>query len=482
MKKSIMRKTAILLIFILTAATAVFAADAAGKASVSVPADVAGTSFEEAVKVLMEKEIITGDTDGLYHPDSNLTRAQACVIVVKAMNPPAAEITGTATQPAGKSGYTDMAGYGWAEGYIAYAVKHGVTKGYPDGTFKPGNNVTGNELITMVLRAAGFSDESLGGTWPSNYVDKGAELKIYGDIPEMDAYATKQMAAEFTYNALSLIEAANPPAETPGQGTDQDKPAGIPDASEMTFANGSFNSTITTFNGEPISEDVVIYTYGKANSYKSSMKFSDKKADYRENTIYKYKNVTTPAFYKMEKGKITEMILPMDVGFSGRAYSVINGTMNTLNANGDKVTGLKTLTAGYEITWLGIKNLSPIPPKTEYLDGELYELNLSKGEIKSIFKSSDAGKKGNVFEEISSASAAFVEVESYKDGVVTITAADGGAMFEVRDNATVYVLDKDDPDEYTTGRLSAIKKGVEIRAYDISDDDDHVADIVIVLR
>jgi hypothetical protein len=196
----------------------------------------------------------------------------------------------------------------------------------------------------------------------------------------MDAYATKQMAAEFTYNALSLIEAANPPAETPGQGTDQDKPAGVPDTSAMTFANGSFDSAITSYNGRPISEDVVIYTYGKEKSYKSTMTFSGRTADYRENTVYKYKNVKTPAFYKTENGEITEMVLPMDVGFSGRAYSVINGTINTLNADGDKVAGLKTFTAGHEITWLGIKNLSPIPQKAEYLDGELYELNLYKGE------------------------------------------------------------------------------------------------------
>jgi hypothetical protein len=53
------------------------------------------------------------------------------------MNPPAAEITGSATQPAAKSGYTDMAGFGWAEGYIAYAVKHGVTKGYRTARLSP---------------------------------------------------------------------------------------------------------------------------------------------------------------------------------------------------------------------------------------------------------------------------------------------------------------------------------------------------------
>jgi hypothetical protein len=35
--------------------------------------------------------------------------------------------------------------------------------------------------------------------------------------------------------------------------------------------------------------------------------------------------------------------------------------------------------------------------------------------------------------------------------VVTITAADGGGMFEVRDNATVYILDAEDPTNFAGG-------------------------------
>ena len=477
MTKRILRKIGILLIVALMGTTATFAASTTASAVV-VPSDVAGTDLEDTVKALMEKDIITGDTDGLFHPDSYLTRAQACIIVVKAMNPSTAEVTGTATQPAAISGFKDMTGYGWAEGYIAYAVKHGVTNGYPDGTFRPGSNVTGNELITMVLRAAGYTDKSLGGTWPANYVDKGTELKLFEDIPAMHADATKQMAAEFTYNALGLIEAANPPAETPGQGTDQDKPAGIPDASAMTYANGVFNSSITSYNGKPISDDVIVYTYGEKKNYSGAMKFSGKASDYRENTIYKYKNVTTPAFYKLENGEITEMILPMDVGFSGRAYGVINGTVTTKNAKGDTVTGLKTLTAGHEITWLGGKSLAGIPAKTQYMNGEIYELNLSNGEIQSICRASDLGKKGDPFEEISGS--APMNVESFKDGVVELTS--GGALFEVKDNASVYVLDEADADEYTAGRLPSIRKDVKIRAYDISDDDESSADLVVVLK
>ena len=399
------------------------------------------------------------------------------------MDPSAAEVSGTATQPVPKSGFSDMAGYGWAEGYVKYAVQHGVTKGYPDGTFKPGNKVTMNELITMVLRAAAYTDENLGGTWPSNYIGKAAELEIFGLIPApLPQLATKWMAAQLTFNTLAKIEAANPPEEVPGQGTDQDKPDAIPDTASMTYANSSVNGTFDGYDGKTISSNVKVYTYGKLKNYSSTMTFSKKLTDYREGAIYKYKNVKTPAFYRLTDGKITEMVVPMDVGFDGRAYSVINGTVTSLNADGDSVNGIGTLTAGIEITWLGEEGLTGIPIALEYLEGEIYELNLSAGEVQSIYTVADADKVGDVFDEISTTGAGFVEVESYDGGVVKVTAADGGAMFSVKTNATVYVLEDDDATEYKTGKTSNIRSGFKIRAYDISDDDETSADLVVVLK
>ncbi len=478
MKNRFLKRTAMTLAFVLMCSGFIFAANTVETAALS---DIAGASYEEAVKTLVEEGIITGDTDGLFHPDSNLTRAQACVIVVKSMNPPASEITGTATQPISKSGFADMSGYGWAEGYISYAVKHGVTKGYPDGTFKPGNNVTMNELITMVLRASDFTDESLGGTWPANYIEKATEQELLSNIPTpIPTLATKWMAAQFDYNALDKIIAANPSKETPGQGTDQDKPDTIPNTAIMTFASGSFNSTMTSFSGKAISEDVIIYTYGQSKDYTNTMTFTNKLSDYRIDTVYKYKNVKTAAFYKVEGGKIIAMVVPMDVGFSGRAYSVINDTDTSLNVKAESVTGVVTLTATREITWLGKKGLANVPTSAQYLQGEVYELNLSGGEIQSIYKSSEAGKKGDAFEEISSSGAIFVTVESCEDGVVKIIDADGGRVFEVKDNASVYVIDLNDPTEYTAGRVSGIREGMQIRAYDITDDDEPSADIVVL--
>lgn len=472
-KKTIRKLTIFLTIIMLIGSSSVFAGDAS---AVSVPPDVAGTPYEAAVKALVEKEIITGDTDGNFYPNANLTRAQACIIVVKSMNPPAAEVTGTATQPVGKSGFSDMSGYGWAEGYIKYAVEYGVTKGYPDGSFKPGNKVTTNELITMVLRATGFNDASLGGTWPANYVNKAAELKLLENIPSpLPTLATKGIAAQLDFDALSRIEAANPPKET---SQTADKPKSIPDAKSMAYANGSFDSTMTTYNGKTISKDVTVYTYGEKKSYSSTMTFSNKLSDYGKETVYKYKNVKTPAFYKLTGDKITEMIVPMDVGFSGKAYCVVNDTITAVNGKGEAVPGLVTLTATKEITWLGEKGMS-FPA---FAQGELYELNLSDGEIQSIYKSTDAEKKGAKFEEISGAIEIFDEVASFDDSTVAITVDDGGAMFKVKDNASVYVIDENDPTKYKAGRISSIRAGAKVRAYDISDDKESSADIVIVLR
>jgi len=166
----------------------------------ALPSDVEGESYQEAVEVLMAEEIITGSTDGLFYPGSTLTRAQACVMTVKA--------TGLTADP-GYSGFSDMSGYGWAEPYIKAAVEYGIVTGYGDSTFRPGNPVSMNELVTFVLRASGYGDDALKGTWPSNYVEKGVSEGLYEGLPgELPKEATKWMAAQMIYNGLSAIREA----------------------------------------------------------------------------------------------------------------------------------------------------------------------------------------------------------------------------------------------------------------------------------
>ena len=235
---------------------------------------------------------------------------------------------------------------------------------------------------------------------------------------------------------------------------------------------------MTTFNGKTIADDVEIYTYGKEASFSSTMTFSKKAADYRMETVYKYKNVETPAFYQLEDGEIVSMVIPQDVGFTGLAYVVINGTYSTTNEKGEAVTGLKTIAAGREIKWLCEKGLSGIPEKTgsdSYLNGTVYEIKLSDGTVKSIFKTTD-NYRGDVFDELSGTD--FVEIADYSNQVVELATGD---LFEINDYAAVYVMEADQK-EYKIGKQSSIKDGYRIRIYDISDDDGISGDIVVVLE
>ena len=446
----------------------------------AVPSDVNGQPYEEAVAAMMEKGIITGDVDGLFHPNDKLTRAQACKIVVSAIDPPATELSGTATQWVSESGFSDLKGYGWAADSINYAAATGITNGYPDGTFKPGNNVTFAEMITFIVRACGYTDQMLSGTWPQNYIAKAEQLGLLtgtGLVTETGTYPTtdpaeKWMMAWVTYNALEQIAQANPKdTATPPQGTDQDKAEGVPSTTGMTYVNGTFNANITTFDGKDISSGVTVYTYGTKKDYSKEMEFSNKAADYRQDTIYKYKNVKTPAWYKAEGGKITELILPMDVGFSGKAYGVINSTVQTLDGDGDAVTGFKTLTALQDITWLYDGKFGGT--LTDQFEGEIFELVVSDGTVTKMNTVDNPSNKA--FVQLAGTDA-WVEVDSYNDNVITLR---NGKIMEVVSNASVYVLN-DDGDGYKAGKLSSIKKGCFVRLYEISDDDYTAAELVVV--
>ncbi len=458
--KKMKRTISLLLVLLLLSTGAAFGA--------TIPTDVPGSTFEEAITTLVEKGIVTGDVDGKFYPDSKLTRAQACIMVVKAMNPQESEIKGTVTQPV-DSGFSDMTGYGWAEGYIAYAVKKGVVNGYPGGTFKPANPVTMNEITAMVVRAAGFKDSQLTGTWPGKYTDKANELGFYEDIVTIQIYpleVSKGLTAKILFNALAKIEAANPPAVPGGGG---ETPSNVPTLAGKTFATGSFNSTMTEFDGKKIASDAVVHVYGKKVDYKSTMTLSTKVSDFRTDTVYKYKNVTTPLWYAMSGGEITAMILPIDVGFSGKVYGVINGTSTMLNASGDAVIAVKTLVAGKEITWLGTKGLAA---PTEYMAGSVIQMNTRDGQVRE-FIYADADN----FTELTSG---FEKVYWEEDGLVRLDDS-AGELLAIKDNAAVYVL-SDDQTEYTVGRHSSIRVDKGIRAYDITDDDDSSADIVVIWK
>jgi hypothetical protein len=455
MRKNGYKILSMVLILMLMATSLAFAA---------LPSDVTGESYEAAVQKLMDRGVITGDTDGLFHPEASLTRAQACAIVVRAMNPPYAELFGTATQSVPDSGFTDMGGHGWALPYINYAVKNGITVGVGNSKFNPTGQVKSAELITFVLRAAGYNDASIGGTWPENYIQKSKDLDLGTGLgTEIPEYINKWMTAQFTFNALDLIDKAQ---------KDQPVTSGII-LTGSTYTTGTFDVSISTFDGKALDKNVAVYAYEAKKNYKKDMTLSSKKSDYRMQNFNNYKNVTTPAWYLMSGGKVVQIILPYDVGFTGQVYGLINSKNTALNGAGDAVAGLDTWTAMLELTWLCKKDLAQ--PTLTPGDGQIYEMATTNGEVRNITTTGGI-VKGKRFAEIGTAGT-FVEVADASKGLVGLTGP-SISYYQVADNASVYVVQSDNT--YKAGSLSSIRKGTTVRLYDISDDKEDNVSIVVV--
>ena len=423
-----------------------------------VPADVIGEPVEEAVAALFERGIITGDKNGLFNPQQNLTRAQACIIVVKSMDPPVGEVAGTATQAPTDSGFPDMSGYSWAEGYIGYAVRNGITKGYPDGSFKPGNKVTSNELATMILRAAGHSDGSLGGTWPDNYTDKALELGLYDGLPakdEMPDFAAKWMAAQMNYNALELIDMAQSRVAEKTWGI----PTKAPGREGLEFIlSGRFNASLSSFAGLPVTRDAQILSYGLKKDYSREMELSEKAADYQLRSILQYKDDVSSALIRIEAGLITQIILPTDAGFTGQAYSVVNQLSD----------GILSLTAGQEMRWSYGEGAKTITSSREAGEGTLYRLSIADGKVMAAAPQQDM-RKG------------FRKIREYEiNGPIQLETESGSQWIDVTDTPTIYVLDPSAKIRYRLGKVADIRPGAEAKLYDISDNDLDQADVIII--
>ena len=104
--------------------------------------DVAADAWYcSSVSTLSRMGIIAGYPDGTFRPNAPITRAEFAAIATRFDN------NGDKTPV----NFTDIIGH-WAEGEITVAANHGWVSGYGDDTFRPQNQITRAETMSLVNR------------------------------------------------------------------------------------------------------------------------------------------------------------------------------------------------------------------------------------------------------------------------------------------------------------------------------------------
>ena len=161
--------------------------------------------YAEAVAVLNGMGVFKGYEDGSFQPKGDITRAEVSAIVYRVYTQDVKDAK--ASMYATYNKFSDMAGAGWAQGYIGYCANAELVKGYPNGTFQPSGKVTGYEVLAMILRAIGYdkNGEFSGADWALHVAQTAQQAKILDNVKGVDlnAPATRELVAELLFRAIA---------------------------------------------------------------------------------------------------------------------------------------------------------------------------------------------------------------------------------------------------------------------------------------
>ncbi len=152
-----------------------------------------------AVNALSALGIISGYPDGTFNPDGNITRAEMAKMLI-------VTITGRSDGSENPGNFFPdvAAGKHWAAKYVASAYERGFIKGFEDGTFRPDENITYEQAITMIVRM--LKGEKLAverGGYPDGYFSVGADWHMFNGLLFFPKDNAKRYAVSMLlFNAL----------------------------------------------------------------------------------------------------------------------------------------------------------------------------------------------------------------------------------------------------------------------------------------
>lgn len=129
------------------------------------------------IQEAQEKQFMNGDREGLFRPMQAVTRQEAAIALAKALD--------LQVSNSGASSFSDVPADSWSAGAIEAVRQQGWMKGDSNGAFRPKDEVTREELASVLARAAKLEAE----------VSKDDEASPFADSHTVSAWAKESVSA-----------------------------------------------------------------------------------------------------------------------------------------------------------------------------------------------------------------------------------------------------------------------------------------------
>ncbi|MFA7685709.1 MAG: septal ring lytic transglycosylase RlpA family protein [Candidatus Gracilibacteria bacterium] len=150
-----------------------------------------GNSHYVAIQALKEKGIISGYEDGTFKPKKEITRTEALKIIGLATGKVTQEELDNVVLPE-EPLFTDVENNAWYINYLFIAKNKNIINGYPDGSFKPTDQINLTETLKIYLEC--LDDINYPDPSTLNFADANPE----GWYAKYLAYAASQEVLDIT--------------------------------------------------------------------------------------------------------------------------------------------------------------------------------------------------------------------------------------------------------------------------------------------
>lgn len=156
--------------------------------------EIRGHWGKNEINTYVKREVIYGYPDITFRPDREITRGEFLSMLSRLYDwYPPYDSTNVFM-------YKDFSDFGYAEKAISYATYHRIVGGYPDGTFRPDNNISYKEVEIIMNRVLGIDNFK----W-NNYAERLIYQKGYRSASK-DSLNNNITRAEFTFLLHQLNE------------------------------------------------------------------------------------------------------------------------------------------------------------------------------------------------------------------------------------------------------------------------------------